>query len=157
MALVHITADCEYFVCYCPDFTIYYTCYIMFGTIWCRKWYMIVKYCMIPDGLCLQYESQSSFGSIYKTRIEGNNMFCDYYNPSSRTYCKRLRVLCPEHSKDPKVNDTEVCIIKICEWMNGLLQGWMKHVVHMYAFVVSRTVIVVVAKVNLKLKRQFNP
>jgi len=76
---------------------------------------MIVKYCMIPDGLCLQYESQSSFGSIYKTRIEGNNMFCDYYNPSSRTYCKRLRVLCPEHSKDPKVSDTEVCIIKICE------------------------------------------
>ncbi|PNF24443.1 CXXC-type zinc finger protein 1 [Cryptotermes secundus] len=56
-----------------------------------------------------KYESQSSFGSIYKTRIEGNNMFCDYYNPSSRTYCKRLRVLCPEHSKDPKVNDTEVC------------------------------------------------
>ncbi|XP_069691399.1 CXXC-type zinc finger protein 1-like isoform X2 [Periplaneta americana] len=56
-----------------------------------------------------KYESQSSFGSIYKTRIEGNNMFCDYYNPTSRTYCKRLRVLCPEHSKDPKVSDTEVC------------------------------------------------
>ena len=109
---------------------------------------------MIPDGLCLQYESQSSFGSIYKTRIEGNNMFCDYYNPSSRTYCKRLRVLCPEHSKDPKVNDTEVCIIEICEWMNGLLQGWIKHVVHMNALVVSCTVIVMVAKVSLKLKRQ---
>ena len=59
---------------------------------------------------CLQYESQSSFGSIYKTRIEGNNMFCDYYNPSSRTYCKRLRVLCPEHSKDPKASDTEVSL-----------------------------------------------
>jgi COMPASS component SPP1 len=56
-----------------------------------------------------KYESQASFGSIYKTRIEGNNMFCDYYNPSSKTYCKRLRVLCPEHSKDPKVNNTEVC------------------------------------------------
>lgn len=56
-----------------------------------------------------KYESQSSFGSIYKTRIEGNNMFCDYYNPANRTYCKRLRVLCPEHCKDPKVGDTEVC------------------------------------------------
>jgi COMPASS component SPP1 len=66
-----------------------------------------------------QYESQSSFGSIYKTRIEGNNMFCDYYNPSSRTYCKRLRVLCPEHSKDPKVNDTEVRRRFLCGWFGA--------------------------------------
>lgn len=56
-----------------------------------------------------KYESQASFGSIYKTRIEGNNMFCDFYNPANRTYCKRLRVLCPEHCKDPKVSSTEVC------------------------------------------------
>lgn len=56
-----------------------------------------------------KYESQASFGSIFKTRIEGNSMFCDFYNPASKTYCKRLRVLCPEHCKDPKVNDTDVC------------------------------------------------
>ncbi|XP_075235802.1 CXXC-type zinc finger protein 1-like [Lycorma delicatula] len=56
-----------------------------------------------------KYESQASFGSIYKTRIEGNNMFCDFYNSSNKTYCKRLRVLCPEHCKDPKVTDSEVC------------------------------------------------
>lgn len=56
-----------------------------------------------------KYESQASFGSIFKTRIEGNNMFCDYFNPSNRTYCKRLRVLCPEHCKDPKIGDYEVC------------------------------------------------
>lgn len=56
-----------------------------------------------------KYESQASFGSIYKTRIEGNNMFCDFFNPSNKTYCKRLRVLCPEHCKDPKVSDKEVC------------------------------------------------
>lgn len=56
-----------------------------------------------------KYESQASFGSIYRTRIEGNSMFCDFYNPASETYCKRLKVLCPEHSKDPKVNDTDVC------------------------------------------------
>ncbi|XP_065350906.1 CXXC-type zinc finger protein 1-like [Cloeon dipterum] len=56
-----------------------------------------------------KYESQASFGSIYKTRIEGNNMFCDFYNPANGTYCKRLKVLCPEHAKDPKVSDSEVC------------------------------------------------
>lgn len=50
-----------------------------------------------------KYESQTSFGSIFQTKIEGNNMFCDFYNSSNGTYCKRLRVLCPEHCKDPKV------------------------------------------------------
>ncbi|KAF7998561.1 hypothetical protein HCN44_010969 [Aphidius gifuensis] len=56
-----------------------------------------------------KYESQASFGSIFKTRIEGQVMFCDFYNPVNRTYCKRLRVLCPEHCKDPKISDNEVC------------------------------------------------
>uniref|UniRef100_A0A8C1SCB5 CXXC-type zinc finger protein 1 n=1 Tax=Cyprinus carpio TaxID=7962 RepID=A0A8C1SCB5_CYPCA len=44
-----------------------------------------------------KYESQTSFGSIFPTRIEG------------KTYCKRLQVLCPEHSRDPKVPADEVC------------------------------------------------
>ncbi|KAG1714867.1 CXXC-type zinc finger protein 1 [Nymphon striatum] len=56
-----------------------------------------------------KYESQTSFGSVYKTRIEGQSMFCDFYNPIQGTYCKRLRVLCPEHLREPKVNDDEVC------------------------------------------------
>ncbi|XP_055909520.1 CXXC-type zinc finger protein 1-like [Eupeodes corollae] len=56
-----------------------------------------------------KYESQASFGSIFKTRIEGNSMFCDFYNQASKTYCKRLRVLCPEHCKDAKVSDSDVC------------------------------------------------
>lgn len=56
-----------------------------------------------------KYESQASFSSIFKTRIEGNVMFCDFYNPANKTYCKRLRVLCPEHCKDPKIGDNEVC------------------------------------------------
>lgn len=30
-------------------------------------------------------------------------LFCDVYNTQSKTYCKRLQVLCPEHSRDPKV------------------------------------------------------
>ncbi|XP_064606239.1 CXXC-type zinc finger protein 1-like [Liolophura sinensis] len=56
-----------------------------------------------------KYEAQTSFGSIYKTRIEGTSMFCDYYNAQQKTYCKRLKVLCPEHSKEPKVGQDEVC------------------------------------------------
>jgi len=56
-----------------------------------------------------KFESQTSFGSMYKTKIEGYQMFCDYYNPQTETYCKRLRVICPEHTKDHKLSDTEVC------------------------------------------------
>ncbi|XP_077428171.1 CXXC-type zinc finger protein 1a isoform X2 [Vanacampus margaritifer] len=57
-----------------------------------------------------KYESQTSFGSMYPTRIEGaTRLFCDVYNPHSKTYCKRLQVLCPEHSRDPKVAADEVC------------------------------------------------
>ncbi|XP_037096773.1 CXXC-type zinc finger protein 1a isoform X4 [Syngnathus acus] len=57
-----------------------------------------------------KYESQTSFGSMYPTRIEGaTRLFCDVYNPHSKTYCKRLQVLCPEHSRDPKVAVDEVC------------------------------------------------
>lgn len=56
-----------------------------------------------------KYESQASFGSIFKTRLDGNSMFCDFYNTASNTYCKRLKVLCPEHCKDPKVSDSDVC------------------------------------------------
>lgn len=36
-------------------------------------------------------------------------LFCDVYNPQSKTYCKRLQVLCPEHSRDPKVRGTHGC------------------------------------------------
>jgi COMPASS component SPP1 len=66
-----------------------------------------------------KYESQTSFGSAFKTRIEANNMFCDVYNHQQGTYCKRLRVLCPEHSKDPKISDDEVCG---CPLLTGVFQ-----------------------------------
>lgn len=56
-----------------------------------------------------KFEAQTSFGSIYKTRIEGNSMFCDFYNIQQKVYCKRLKVLCPEHTKEPKVGTEEVC------------------------------------------------
>ncbi|KAL4705755.1 hypothetical protein ACJJTC_018354 [Scirpophaga incertulas] len=57
----------------------------------------------------VKYEAQASFGSRHRTRIDGQSMFCDYYNPVNGTYCKRLRVMCPEHFKDPKVSDSDVC------------------------------------------------
>jgi len=57
----------------------------------------------------LKFEAQTSFWSIYKTRIEGNSMFCDFYNPQQKMYCKRLKILCPEHTKEPKINPDAVC------------------------------------------------
>uniref|UniRef100_A0A0B7AL79 CXXC-type zinc finger protein 1 n=1 Tax=Arion vulgaris TaxID=1028688 RepID=A0A0B7AL79_9EUPU len=57
----------------------------------------------------LKFEAQTSFWSLYKTRIEGNSMFCDFYNPQQKMYCKRLKVLCPEHTKEPKINPDSVC------------------------------------------------
>ncbi|XP_036161504.1 CXXC-type zinc finger protein 1-like [Myotis myotis] len=57
-----------------------------------------------------KYECKASFGSLYPTCIEGSTrLFCDVYDPTSKRYCKRLQVLCPEHSKDPKVSNDEVC------------------------------------------------
>ncbi|RZF38393.1 hypothetical protein LSTR_LSTR006519 [Laodelphax striatellus] len=56
-----------------------------------------------------KHESQASFGSVYKTRVEGNQLFCDVYNAQTGTYCKRLECSVPEHGKDPKVGDQEVC------------------------------------------------
>lgn len=56
-----------------------------------------------------KFESQTSYGSLYKTNIEGYEMVCDFYNQQTGTYCKRLRAICPEHTKDPKIGDNEVC------------------------------------------------
>ncbi|XP_008575609.1 PREDICTED: CXXC-type zinc finger protein 1-like [Galeopterus variegatus] len=57
-----------------------------------------------------KYECRSTFGSLYPTSTEGaTQLFCDVYDPESRTYCKRLQVLCPEHSQDAKVTNDEVC------------------------------------------------
>uniref|UniRef100_A0A8C5EVY1 CXXC-type zinc finger protein 1 n=1 Tax=Gouania willdenowi TaxID=441366 RepID=A0A8C5EVY1_GOUWI len=46
-----------------------------------------------------------------KVSLKGaaTRLFCDVYNPHSKTYCKRLQVLCPEHSRDPKIPADEVC------------------------------------------------
>lgn len=41
--------------------------------------------------------------TLLSTSTRATRLFCDVYNPQSKTYCKRLQVLCPEHSRDPKV------------------------------------------------------
>lgn len=41
--------------------------------------------------------------TLLLTSARATRLFCDVYNPQSKTYCKRLQVLCPEHSRDPKV------------------------------------------------------
>lgn len=54
-------------------------------------------------------ESQMSFASIYQTKIEGRPLFCDFYNERTQTYCKRLKVICPEHTKERRAENNEVC------------------------------------------------
>lgn len=54
-------------------------------------------------------ESQAFFGSYFRTQIEGQSIICEDYNPQTRMYCKRLKVMCPEHDKEKKINDDEVC------------------------------------------------
>ena len=75
-----------------------------------------------------KFEAKTSYGSLYKTHIEGYQMVCDFYNAQQGipelnisislivliysfigTYCKRLRVICPEHTKDPQIGENEVC------------------------------------------------
>ncbi|XP_056676158.1 CXXC-type zinc finger protein 1-like [Monodelphis domestica] len=57
-----------------------------------------------------KYERQATMGSMHPTTIEGaTQLFCNVYNPECQTYCKRLQVLCPEHSTDPQVSEDEVC------------------------------------------------
>lgn len=55
-----------------------------------------------------QIESRTSFASRFKTQLESERLFCDYYNPKEQSYCKRLAVLCPEHFSEPKISDDEV-------------------------------------------------
>lgn len=101
-----------------------------------------------------KYESQSSFGSVYKTVIEGNNMFCDNYNPVTGMYCKRLRVLCPEHTKEPKIGDEEVCgcplVTNIFDLTGEFCRAPKKHCVKHYCWEKLRR-----AEIDMERVRQY--
>lgn len=51
-------------------------------------------------------ECLMSFGAMMPS---AGNLFCDTYMPSQQTYCKRLRVICPEHFKDKKRSSSDIC------------------------------------------------
>jgi COMPASS component SPP1 len=45
-------------------------------------------------------EKQSSFGTTHKVAVNPFNILCETHDKQTKTYCKRLRVVCPEHYKD---------------------------------------------------------
>lgn len=57
----------------------------------------------------LQIERDMSFAGSFKSMIGGDTI-CDHYNPATKSYCKRLKVICAEHAKDPKVTQP-TCIL----------------------------------------------
>jgi len=59
-----------------------------------------------------------SFAGSFKSMIGGDTI-CDHYNASTKSYCKRLKVICAEHAKDPKVSETHLLISLLSE-----LEGW---------------------------------
>ncbi|CAL8077921.1 unnamed protein product [Orchesella dallaii] len=86
-----------------------------------------VKTCIKHMERCYnKYESQTSFGSGYKTTLEGTPIFCDFYNAANGTYCKRLKVLCPEHSKELKVKDTTICGYPLLQNVIGPTKAFCK-------------------------------
>ena len=52
-------------------------------------------------------ESGMTLSSYLK--LEGANFFCDKYDKKYNTYCKKLKVMCPEHTKEAKVGANDVC------------------------------------------------
>ncbi|XP_053211936.1 CXXC-type zinc finger protein 1-like [Panonychus citri] len=54
-----------------------------------------------------KFESQISYFGATKTKVDG--VFCNVYSSQQKTYCMRLKVLCPEHTKEQRIPDTEIC------------------------------------------------
>ncbi|TMS37898.1 hypothetical protein L596_004736 [Steinernema carpocapsae] len=57
----------------------------------------------------IRIEKQMSFGSAAKYPQNPHNIFCEEYNKSNNTFCKRLRIGCPEHYKPSKDDEESVC------------------------------------------------
>uniref|UniRef100_A0A5S6PZ43 CXXC-type zinc finger protein 1 n=1 Tax=Trichuris muris TaxID=70415 RepID=A0A5S6PZ43_TRIMR len=54
-------------------------------------------------------ESRVSYGTTSPSHNTKYPILCDSYNKYNKTYCKRLRLICPEHSKTEKVAEGLVC------------------------------------------------
>ncbi|GMS83118.1 hypothetical protein PENTCL1PPCAC_5293, partial [Pristionchus entomophagus] len=59
----------------------------------------------------IRMEKQTTYGTNTKCNINPHDIFCEEFNKSNNTYCKRLRVVCPEHYK----GDIEAGL-QICGW-----------------------------------------
>ena len=55
-----------------------------------------------------KFESQTSFASRFKTQIDDDRMFCDYFNPKDQTFCKRLQVWTFKDNLKPHTNWSRV-------------------------------------------------
>ena len=54
-------------------------------------------------------EGQTSFGSAYKSALKDPPLFCDAFNKHTKSYCKKLKMVCPEHYREPKESTDAVC------------------------------------------------
>ena len=61
-------------------------------------------------------ERDMSFAGAFKSLI--GDAICDHYNTYNKSYCKRLRVVCTEHSKEPKVCALTVTITEDSAWLS---------------------------------------
>jgi len=52
-----------------------------------------------------KFEAQVSLGSAFKCSIQWESMFCDEYDRQQGAYCKKLKVLCPDHNKEKEEHD----------------------------------------------------
>ncbi|CAL8099546.1 unnamed protein product [Orchesella dallaii] len=56
-----------------------------------------------------KFELGMTFNSHAQTVVNGTPIHCDFLNEKTKRYCKRLKVLCPEHTKQPKHRHNAIC------------------------------------------------
>ncbi|GMS98035.1 hypothetical protein PENTCL1PPCAC_20210, partial [Pristionchus entomophagus] len=54
-------------------------------------------------------EKQTTFGMAKECDFNPHNIVCDEFNKSNNTYCKRMRVVCPEHYKGEIEAGLQIC------------------------------------------------
>ncbi|ODN02160.1 CXXC-type zinc finger protein 1 [Orchesella cincta] len=56
-----------------------------------------------------KHEKNMTFVSSEMTVVNGTPIHCDFLNVKTNRYCKRLKELCPEHTKPPKHPPNAIC------------------------------------------------
>lgn len=71
-------------------------------------------------------ENQTLIVGVFK--FWQKSPFCDIFNQTNGTFCKRLRSLCSEHLKEPKITDEEVCgSPQITNYCQAAKKSCLKH------------------------------